>query len=81
MDKEKNISISFELFTSIIMIAIIVSFFIGMVAEYYFEKNHSKFCPICGDRYGIDCEYCEHDGNKLQSVRKSKEITKNEKES
>lgn len=68
MDKDK-ISISFDVLVSILAVVIIISFFIGMMAEYGIEQHHSKFCPECGSRYGIDTEYCEHDGLKLKAKK------------
>lgn len=64
MDKNK-ISISFD----ILAVVIIISFFIGTMAGYRIEEHHSKFCPECGSRYGMDAEYCEHDGLKLKEKK------------
>ena len=68
MDKDK-ISISFDVFVTVIGLVLVLSFLAGMLAGYWIEEGHSKFCPECGSRYGIDGEYCEHDGQKLKAKK------------
>jgi len=34
------------------------------------DASNAKFCPVCGQQYGSDVQYCPADGTELKVIQK-----------